>query len=344
MASFLNERRGVPRWGKRLFLLGAFFGLTTFVAPLPPPARGPRAEGSLQAVPVRLDEDDAARARVGALVFRRGWSLASDAPRFGGISAIHVEDGAVTAVSDAGDLFLFSLPGSEGPEGVRIRALPTAYGSPARKGNRDIEAMSVRGDAAWLVFERNHAIARYDRGTWQLEAAAQPETMRRWPRNAGAEAVVRLPDGRFLVIAEGGNSGATSAAVLFDGDPAQPGTDAVSGRYRRPAGYRATDAALLPDGRLLILNRRAGLWAGISAKLVIADLPAAREGFAIEGREVASLASPLTIDNMEALSVAQEGGRTIVRIASDNNFMRIQRTLLLEFELDEESARRRPPR
>ena len=55
----------------------------------------------------------------------------------------------------------------------------------------------------------------------------------------------------------------------------------------------------------------------------------------IEPREIAHFAAPVTVDNMEALSVTREGGRTIVRLASDDNFMRWQRTLLLEFELRE---------
>jgi hypothetical protein len=42
---------------------------------------------------------------------------------------------------------------------------------------------------------------------------------------------------------------------------------------------------------------------------------------------------------MEALSVMREQGRTIVRLASDDNFLRIQRTLLLEFALLERAAR-----
>jgi hypothetical protein len=40
---------------------------------------------------------------------------------------------------------------------------------------------------------------------------------------------------------------------------------------------------------------------------------------------------------MEALAVEREGGRTILWIASDDNFNPLQRTLLLKFGLDEEA-------
>ena len=39
-------------------------------------------------------------------------------------------------------------------------------------------------------------------------------------------------------------------------------------------------------------------------------------------------------DELQALSVAEENGRTILWIASDDNFMGFQRTLLLKFALD----------
>jgi hypothetical protein len=157
--------------------------------------------------------------------------------------------------------------------------------------------------------------------------------MRKWRSNRGSEAMLRLPDGRFLVFCEGG--GGESPVLLFEGDPAVPGTKAELLRYRPPQGYRITDAALLPGGRLLFLNRRVALLEGIfSARLTVTKLPRLEPGTVIEGEEVATLRKPLTVDNMEALSVTREGGRTIVWIASDDNFNPLlQRTLLLKFEL-----------
>jgi hypothetical protein len=144
--------------------------------------------------------------------------------------------------------------------------------------------------------------------------------------------MARLRDGRFLIFSEGrDNDDPFSPVVLFAGDPAQPGTAAVALSYRRQPGFRVTDVATLPDGRLLILNRRFSLLDGASARLVIAESAGLNAGATIAGREIAELRAPLAVDNMEALSVVREGGRTIVRIASDDNFMGAQRTLLLEF-------------
>lgn len=342
--TFLNERRHVPKRWKLLFLLAGSFLLTTIITPGLPPPRVPRLDATLRATPVLLDSRDPSIRRVGDLVFRRGWALESDAPRFGAISAMAVEDGAVAAISDSGDLFLFALPDSAGAARVRILALPIVRGSPALKRNRDTESLAMADGRIWVGFERGNLIARYRRADARLEGFARPEAMRRWPRNAGAEAMARLSDGRFVVFGEGMRGAAETPVILFDGDPSVSGTPALTARYRRPGGYRATDAAVLPDGRLLILNRRVDWIGTFSVKLVIADLPEWRAGATIEGREIATLEAPLTVDNMEALSVAVENGRTIVRIASDDNFMGMQRTLLLEFELDESAARDESPR
>ncbi len=320
--------------GRILFLLLAFFLLTTIRASGPTPGRGRPADAILTALPVSLSGSDPRQRRIGGLLFRRGWALSSDDIRFGGISAMQVANGRVIAVSDAGFMFEFGLPESGRRSRVRIAPLADGRLFWRRPSSRDSESLVLHGDRAWIGFESVNGIVRYRRLGWRPEAGTRPPSMRGWRANSGPEAMVRLADGRFLVFSEGRANGApTSAAVLFDGDPAEPATRAEALRYRRPEGFRVTDAALLPDGRLLILHRRFSWLSGISAKLVVADLSRLGPGAEIGGREIAELRSPLTVDNMEALSVTREGGRTIVRIASDDNYMAIQRSLLLEFEL-----------
>jgi hypothetical protein len=247
----------------------------------------------------------------------------------------------VIALSDAGSLIRFSLPGSK-PPSLTIRPLPEGPGSAKSKFDRDTEAMTVDGQRAWVGFEGRNVIWRYHRGDWHSAAAAGPPVMDEWPGNSGVEAMARLDDGRFLVFSEEKRrpDGSTEA-LLFEGDPALAGTLAIRFGYRAPAGYRITDAALMPDGRLLLLNRRFSILDGISAKLTIADPETIEAGGILEGVEVAHFDAPVTVDNMEALSVAREEGRIVVWIASDDNFSALQRTLLLKFALAED-ARKAP--
>lgn len=329
------ERIWRSRWLRPLFLAGALLLLATVISPGPPVPMPGSGEAPLVYTPIPLDAGDPGRRDVGRLRFLEGWTLDSPDERLGGLSALHVENGEAIAVSDVGMLLTFPLPGVSAAPRIRFQPVEQGPGTGRTRFTRDSEGLQVAGDRLWLSFERYNAVWRYDRASLRAQSGAQPEAMRRWRgRNSGPESIVRLADGRFLVIAEGRNDGApTSEAALFAGDPSVPGTPAIRLLYRRPPGFRATDAALLPDGRLLILNRSiAGL--RLSARLVVADLRGLRAGGTIEGREVATLEAPLVVDNMEGLSVTTEEGRTIVWLLSDDDFMRLFRhTLLLKFEL-----------
>lgn len=320
-----------------LAALCAWFLLTTFVPPVAPLAPPPPTVARLSFVPVPLDRRDPGRNRIGALRWLGGWRLTSDDPRFGGLSAMHVADGAVTAVGDTGILFRFAVPATPRGEGrVAIATLPAGPGSPIRKGDRDAEAMAVHGDQAWLGFEGSNAVWRYRLPGWRAEAGYAPAAMAGWPANRGSEAMLRLDDGRFLVLAEGATfADGASALLLFDRDPADPSARALTLGFHPPRGYQVTDAAWLPDGRMLVLTRRCRWFEGVSARLVVADPPPARAGARVRGRELARLRRPLTVDNMEALAVTEEDGRTIVWIASDDNYNPFQRTLLMKFALEE---------
>ena len=323
------------RWPRILALAGIFVILATVTRPGPrPPPQGP-GSALLAIAPVALDEGAPNRRRAGSLRFLGGWALSSGDERFGGISGMHVENGEIVAISDVGMLMRLPVPapGAGGAAPVRFDPLAEGPGPRTRKSNRDTEGLLVRGNRIWASFERHNMIWRYDRATLRAQSRARPAPMRRWGGNRGPEALLRLADGRFLVFSEGRDDGAPySEAVLFAGDPSIPGTSAARLRYRRPPGFRATDAALLPDGRILILNRRFALFEGWSARLVAARIG---RGAIVAGPEIAALAAPLSVDNMEALAVTLEGGRTIVWIASDDNFSPLQRTLLLKFELRE---------
>jgi hypothetical protein len=323
----------MARWGRAGLAVLAFGLLATPIAPGPAEQPPGPATASLGAVPILLDEGEPGRRSAGALTFLAGWELTSDDRRFGGISAIAVEGERVTAISDSGMLFDFAVPG-RGAARVGILPLPAGPGSPSRKEDRDTEAMFVAEGQAWLAFENRNEIWRYARPGWRAEARVAPAAMRDWPTNRGAEAMLRLADGRFLLISESLEADRTSPALLFSGDPTAGGAP-IELRFRPAVGFRITDAAQLPDGRLLLLQRDISLLGGIVAKLTVVDLAALDSEGPVEGREIAHLEPPLTVDNMEALSIAREGEQTIVWLASDDNYFPLQRTLLMKFALRE---------
>ncbi len=291
------------------------------------------ARPAIWAEPVPLRTDAAGATRLGRLRFLGGWWLRSNHPDFGGLSAMHVSDGAVTAVNDNGVVLRFPLPSRAGALPLQVLELTEAPG--ANKKQRDSEALAMHERQAWISFERSNAIYRYRLPAWRREASARPPVISKWPVNSGGEAMVRLRDGRFLLFSENSRrKDGSTEVVLFDRDPTQPDTDAAVLTYRGPEGYRITDAAELPDGRLLFLNRRVSLMNGITARLTIAEKPQLFAGAVLTGVEIAAFAPPVTTDNYEALSLTWESGRTILWIASDDNFIQLQRTLLMKFLLE----------
>lgn len=315
-----------------LFLLAAFILLATFAPPAMQQREPPPPVTLVRFAPVALSEDNPSLKRLGRLDFLGAWALTGNDPRLGGVSALHVEGGEMLAVSDAGWRIRLPLPRGPGPVRADIAMIGEGPGPPGDKVNRDAESLVVHGGEAWIGYEQGNAIWRYDRRSFARRSSAAPPAMREWSDNAGPEAMVRLPDGRFLVFAEG--QGGDSEAILFAGDPAVAGTAALRLRYRPPKGFRITDVALLPDGGLAFLNRKVSLFDGFTISLTVASMPRLADGALITGQEVAAFGGKVIRDNFEALSVTREGGRTILWIASDDNYNPLQRTLLMKVALN----------
>ncbi|WP_158266299.1 esterase-like activity of phytase family protein [Allosphingosinicella deserti] len=315
-----------------LFCLVALLLLGTFAPIRITPPAPPPLVSLIDFQPVPVEAGRPGDVSVGKLVFLAGWNMESNDWRFGGISAMHVEGDRVIAVSDSGWLVRFPVPSGAGTRRASVQPVRTGSGAPVNKAQRDVESLIVNGRTAWVGLERQNGVWRFALPEWRELGGGRPAAMRQWEENNGPEAMVRLPDGRFIVFSEG--DGGTTDVLMFPGDPSVPGARALRMRYRPPAGYRITDATLLPDGRLLLLNRRISFVSGMKAKLAIAPVPPPRAGFLIQPQEIAAFAPPLTVDNMEAVSVTRENGRTIVWLASDDNYMPLQRSLLLKFALE----------
>lgn len=286
--------------------------------------------------PLPLDAADPARDRVGALRFLGAWQLRSDNSDFGGLSAlVALRDGRFLGVSDAGALVGFGLTGDAKIDRPFIAALPGAFGPKITFKDRDSEGIAydpVSG-RVWVSYEHAHAIRRFPPSLARVDGLVRPQAMRDWPSNKGVEALIRLPDGGFLAFAEGGPDDGIYPAIAYSGDPVERGTRSFGFRYEPAEGYRITDGTVLPDGQLLLLERRIGLPEGFTAKLLLLDPTTIREGAIVSGKVIATLAPPLLVDNMEGITVTREGEQTIVWLVSDNNFNAIQRTLLMKFAL-----------
>lgn len=290
----------------------------------------------MSAARVPLDPGDPARRRLGRLTFMGGVSLTSRDPAFGGFSALHIVGDRVTLLSDGGNIVRFRLTGDGAVAGVHFGDLPAGPGTGWRKRDRDSESLAVdpRTGAIWVGFERANAIWRFAPGFKRWEREVRPRAMRRWPANSGAESMARRRDGSFVVIAEGATRGPGRAALVFGRDPTLAPKPTTRFRYLPPAGFDPSDATELPDGRLLVLNRRWRPPLRFASALVVIERSAIRPGALVRGREIARLEAPLTHDNFEGVTATVERGRTIVWLVSDDNQTPFERSLLLKFRLD----------
>src|SRR6202012_5485204 len=114
--------------------------------------------------------------------------------------------------------------------------------------------------------------------------------------------------GRFLVLSEDGDgppgSGDARDALRFDRDPTDPAATLIRFAYKPPTGgVSATDAAQVPDGRGLGLNRRFTPLDGPAAVVTLIDPAKIAPGAVLVGEEIARWAPPLNVDNMEGLSI-----------------------------------------
>ncbi len=295
---------------------------------------------------VALDPGDPARTRVGALTYLGGVRLRGNDHAFGGFSAMQVLGDRFLLVSDGGNVLRFRMGADFVPREIRFGDLPDGPRTGWRKNQRDAESLAFDPATGriWIGFENYNAIWRYDPALSRGERGVRPAAMDDWSVAGGAESMVRLADGRFLVISETTRpkGGKGRVALLFAGDPTEAKAPPEESAYLPPAGYDPSDAVQLPDGRLIVLNRRLSIPDLFTAKLTLVDPRAFRPGALVRGAEIATLAPPLLHDNYEALAVTREGADTILWIASDDNQEVWEQSLLLKFRIEFGQAKSPP--
>ena len=267
-----------------------------------------------------------------------GLELDVGAIGFGGFSGLHLDDELrLTAVSDLARWMTARLVLRDGkPAGLadlRTGRLRDGSGQPLARGyGGDAEGLARLPDGSWLVaFERWHRLRAFrgfhGPGTY-VEA---PPGLERAPFNGGVEALAALDGGAWLLITETMPVGADPR--LRRAWLGGPGAwKAVS--YRAAEGFDPADAAAMPGGGAVVLERRFSVFGGFAGRVVrltAAQLRDAEAGAVLEGEEVLRLSPPLPTENYEAVAVARHGGRTLMAVLADDNENMLQRSLLLLF-------------
>jgi len=331
-------------------LLGFCLLVAAACAGVPPPAPVGAQPLALQihSLPLVLKLDEPALRRVGKLVWRGGISMTANSPNFGGWSDLYVSpDGkALSSISDEGSWLTATIDydadgNLHGLSNGLIGSLRGLDGLPLRdKVMADAEGMALLPDGSWLVaFERQHRFWRYPTLDATPTPIEGPADLARQPSNGGVEAVTALADGTIIAISEEYvvNPG------MLRGWIGRPAGGPDGGRryswqtfdYAKTPDFNPTALAPMPDGSFVLLERAFDMVRGVRIRVMQFDAAEVRAGGTVRAKELAWLAPPYAADNLEGVFARQGArGETLLWLISDDNFNRVQRNILLMFELE----------
>ncbi|MDF1608068.1 esterase-like activity of phytase family protein [Hoeflea sp. YIM 152468] len=282
--------------------------------------------------------------RFGAFEFTGGLELSSSSSRLGAMSAIRLANdrSGFLGVMDTGYWYAGRLQRDDGGilTGVSdftVSPILDAEGSGSElKWKFDAEGLALRGDEVLVSFERRSRVDIYPAAapgsstpTGSLPVLIPLEELR---NNRGLEAIMVAPGtsplaGDVVVVSERSlnANGDIYAAVL---------TGPSKGVFfvKRHAPYDITDGDFLPNGDLLLLERRFSIAEGIGMRIRKIDGSRLGPGNLVDGPILLEAGFGNQIDNMEGLDVSTDAaGQVFVTLVSDDNHSILQRNLILEF-------------
>jgi hypothetical protein len=334
---------------RRYALALALAGVAVTLFVLSPNASSQGVPGPIRidvsAVPITTFEPrNPSRTRFGALEFRGGLVLSSNAKTFGGFSELHVDpDGShFVSASDRGIWLRGRIVYRDGkPAGIADAEMAPMLGADGRSlishGWFDSESLTERDGMLYVGFERVEKIVRFNYRRDGLAARGEPipvpPDFKTLENNQSLECLAAPPKGsplsdKLIVVTERSlDDAGNMRSFLLDGKNVERFT------VKRHDDFDVSDCVVLPPGDLLLLERRfALLHGGLSMRIRRIPLASIKPGTVIDGTNLIEADLGYEIDNMEGIGVHRNAsGETIVTLISDDNFLPFQRTLLLQF-------------
>ncbi len=289
------------------------------------------------------------RVRFGEFEFAGGLVLQSDAPDFGALSGLRMLDHSrLLSVTDTGLWFAATIlrDSSDRPVGLsKGQIAPLVDENNAifeNKWQSDSEGLAIKGGNVFVSTEQDARILKYKfpagsslpQGPAVIIDDARPKPRLRY--NFGMEAIAAIP------IQTGGGKFAGELIALSEYSLNPQGNIRgflSQGEHWKELSVRprdfffVTDAAFLPNGDLLILERRFSLGTGPAVRIRRVAGNDIVAGAVLDGDVVLDLTRAQQIDNLEGLSVFRDrNGQVRIALVSDDNHFELQRTLYLEFK------------
>ncbi|WP_279479007.1 esterase-like activity of phytase family protein [Aureimonas sp. SK2] len=324
----------------------ALVGLLLSAALVAPSPRALSAETEVKARTIARFGIGSDAVRFGALDYVGGFSYSSSDRRLKGVSSIRMRPNGAgfLAVTDTGFWFAGAIrrDGQGRPVGIADARIAPILDKSGRampsKGEADAEGLAIVGNEAWVSFERDHRIEAFAPAFAPFESRgrreAHPIPKRELRGNGGLETIAASSKssplkGAVVVVAEQSidAKGNLLAAILGRGQFT----------VKRDEPWAATDGTFLPDGDLLLLERRFEGFGRVGMRIRRIDGATIRPGALVDGPVIMEADLGQEIDNMEGLDAWQGAdGHTYLSLVSDDNGSFFQRNLYLEFRLAED--------
>lgn len=191
----------------------------------------------------------------------------------------------------------------------------------------DSEGLAITPDGGiFITFEHKHRLTEVDPETGVMTQIPGHPDFATFSKNSGLEALAVHPDGRLFALPErSGSRTAPFNVYTFDGSTWQ-----ITGQLARIGPFLPVGADFDAQGILYLLER-AVTPLGFRSRIRRFDPDKTTQG------DITLLTTaPARFDNLEGISVWQDAmGQTRLTLISDDNFLAIQRTQLIEYLLKE---------
>lgn len=258
----------------------------------------------------------------------------AEASRFGGLSAIEMTEGGTTALvlSDRGTLFELSLTRTAGEItdvtvccGARIT---WAEGVHLSTPQRDSEGLAILPNGEVVISFEGQGYARlavHGRDGVQTRAFPEVPGVAALPHNGAFEGVAADALGRLYTLPEAMPGQGPIPLLRLE-----RGRWSLFAELPRSSGWSPVALDFDDRGRLYLLERRVVMPFGLSSRLT--RFAVATNG--LSGGEVLLHSPTGRHGNLEGLSVWRDGqGQLVATMVSDDNFLPVLNTTLVEYTL-----------
>jgi len=307
---------------------------------------------TLNSLPIALLASDPSVETVGKIAYRGGLYLHSEDQRFGALSGLIVSDDGtkLLAVSEGGYWVTMDAISKDGRltglRHARIAPMLNGEGKPLERRGGIAKAVTAAGPeglngGVYVAYEHKDRIWFYPFGqdgfTARPKAVDIPADAQRMTVTGNIQGLVTLDKDTLYAQSEDARDMKYDLQGWLIAIPKEAKGGHQGIVFLKASGaYKPTCLAALPGGDVFVLERSFSLNEGAAMQIRRIKRSTIEPLSVLDGEVIAKLDVRYSIDNMEAMALRKgPAGETLIYLLSNDNYNGLQRTVLLEFALNE---------